>query len=171
MSGRRVPRNRRLSVKANSNLSVRFQPRRLLNHGHRAASPNGWQICGRRYAGFTIQPLDRADTPYFSCSVAYVRLRICVIAYGTARIVQRRPPERDAPVVPWRKHNQSVLAAQNEYTSRVVRFFGEHLTGEGQCDEPRPLPRTRRTVSRLLSAKSPFRGSKVSTVATSASVD
>ena len=73
-------------------------------------------------------------------------------------------------VVPRAKHNQSVLVAPNEYAARVVRFFREHLTGEAVCDEPRTLPPTRRTVFRLLSAKSLFRGLKVSTVAKSAPV-
>lgn len=74
-------------------------------------------------------------------------------------------------VVPRAKHNQSVLVAPNEYAARVIRFFREHLTREAVCDEPRPRRRTRRTVSRLLSAKSPFRGSKVSAVAKSSPVD
>lgn len=74
-------------------------------------------------------------------------------------------------VVPRAKHNQSVLVAPNEYAARVIRFFREHLTGEAVSDEPRPLPRTRRTVSRLLSAKTAFRGTKVSTVAKNAQVD
>ena len=74
-------------------------------------------------------------------------------------------------IVPQAKHNQNVLVAPNEYASRVVRFFREHLAGEVVCDDSWTHPRTRRKASSLLSTRFPFRGARVSAVAKSAPVD
>lgn len=74
-------------------------------------------------------------------------------------------------IVPQAKHNQNVLVAPNEYASRVVRFFREHLAGEVVCDNSWTHPKTRRKASSRLLASFPFRGSRDSVVAKSARVD